>query len=434
MLHLNALIAQEIAESLGAVVIPVSRCKKPLYRFWRRLNHAGCLTKEMLELYSEETNIAIVQGSPSSGLISIDFDEPEALEEFLTLNSGLRNTLTTSAARGANLWFKMQGDYPKLTRLKRGRSIWAEWRSTGGFTVIHGTHKKGMPYTSNEKTPLKINILDIVLPEDVIFKASKGSDSSEHLNATPASTPLHTALCTSAPLHNIESSKDKSVKQISNRKRKETIITDQSKLISPALILGQIKNREETLEALNKENPTLHKLYLKFIERNFTAMPHQRNAFLNEAIPFLYRAVTPNLIKPLIEVFYIVHRPIFRDPLSQHMKEAEALLEGVSETYFDSLPQDEQKLILALTEREQWAYRILRDLAMRVSDESPERIFFMSADEMGMRLGISSIQGHRILKGKLTKLGIIEVIENGVRRSRGQRGIATTYRWNVATL
>ncbi len=154
MLHLNALIAQEIAESLGAVVIPVSRCKKPLYRFWRRLNHAGCLTKEMLELYSEETNIAIVQGSTSSGLISIDFDDPEALDEFLTLNPGYRNTLTTSAARGANLWFKMQGDYPKLTRFKRGRFIWAEWRSTGGFTVIHGIHNKGMPYTSNETPPL----------------------------------------------------------------------------------------------------------------------------------------------------------------------------------------------------------------------------------------------------------------------------------------
>ena len=94
----------------------------------------------------------------------------------------------------------------------------------------------------------------------------------------------------------------------------------------------------------------------------------------------------------------------------------------------------EQKLILALSEREQWAYRILRDLAMRVSDESPERIFFMSADEMGMRLGISSIQGHRSLNGKLAKLGIIKVLKNGLRRSKGQRGIATTYIWNVATL
>ena len=71
---------------------------------------------------------------------------------------------------------------------------------------------------------------------------------------------------------------------------------------------------------------------------------------------------------------------------------------------------------------------------MRVSDESPERIFFMSADEMGMRLGISSIQVHRFLKGKLSKLGIIEVLENGVRRTKGQRGIATTYIWKVAPL
>jgi len=69
---------------------------------------------------------------------------------------------------------------------------------------------------------------------------------------------------------------------------------------------------------------------------------------------------------------------------------------------------------------------------MRVTDKSPTRMFFMSADEMGMRLGISSIQGHRILKGKLAKLGIIEVLEKGIRRTRGQRGIATTYRWNVA--
>ena len=121
-----------------------------------------------------------------------------------------------------------------------------------------------------------------------------------------------------------------------------------------------------------------------------------------------------------------------KNPLRKFLQTGETRLEGVSETYFDSLPQDEQKLILALTEREQWAYRILRDLAIRVTDESPARMFFMNADEMGMRLGISSIQGHRILKGKLAKHGIIEVVEKGIRRTRGQRGIATTYKWNVA--
>ena len=163
-------------------------------------------------------------------------------------------------------------------------------------------------------------------------------------------------------------------------------------------------------------------------------MPHQRNAFLTEAVPFLYRAVAPALIMLLVEFFYIVHRTIFNDSLSQHMKEAKALLKGVSETYLSSLPPNEQKLLKALTEREQIAYRILQDLAMRVTDDSLDRLFFMSDDEMGLRLGITSIEAHRILKARLAKLGIIEVVKNGVRRAKGQRGIATTYQWNVAHL
>lgn len=163
-------------------------------------------------------------------------------------------------------------------------------------------------------------------------------------------------------------------------------------------------------------------------------MPYQRNAFLTEAVPFLYRAVAPVLILPLVEFFYIVHKPIFHDSLSQHMKEAKALLRGVSETYWSALPPDEQKLLQALAEREQIAYRILRDLAMRVTDDSPVRLFFMSDDELGLRLGLTSMQAHRILKSKLAKMGIIEVVLNGIRRGKGQRGIATTYRWNVAPL
>jgi hypothetical protein len=428
MLHPNALKAHEIAEALGAVVIPVHRSKKPKYRYWRGLEYAKCLTKDLLELYDDETNIAVVQGEPSSGLISIDFDEAKALKEFLAINPAFEDTLTTSAARGANLWFKMRGNYPKLTHLKRGRSIWAEWRSTGAFTVIHGIHEQGMPYTSNEKKPINICLGDIVLPEDVHFKTSKGLTSSEQLNAAPATTPLHTAPCTPAHLHNIRTPRDSDSNAL--------IIEDESPptLLSPALILEQLKTREEALDALKKDNPALHKLYLKFVDRNFTAMPHQRNAFLTEAVPFLYRVVAPALILPLVEFFYIVHRPIFKDPLSQHTKEAKALLKGVSETYWRTVPSGEQKLLQALTEREQITYRILRDLAERVTDDSPPSLFFMSDDELGLRLAIKSMEAHRILKGRLTKLGIIEVVENGIRRAKGHRGIATTYRWNVAPL
>jgi hypothetical protein len=285
-----------------------------------------------------------------------------------------------------------------------------------------------MPYTSNEKKPINICLGDIVLPEDVNFKTSKGRTSSEQLNAAPATTPLHTALCTSAHLHNIKTPRDSDSNAL--------IIEDEAPpgLLSPTLILEQLKTREEALDALKKDNPAVHKLYLKFVDRNFTAMPHQRNAFLTEAVPFLYRAVAPALILPLVEFFYIVHKPIFHDSLSQHMKEAKALLKGVSETYMRTLPLDEQKLLQVLAEREQIAYRILRDLAMRVTDDSPPGLFFMSDDEMGLRLGLTSIQAHRILKARLAKLGIIEVVLNGIRRGKGQPGIATTYRWNVASL
>ncbi|PCH54616.1 MAG: hypothetical protein COC21_04440 [Verrucomicrobiales bacterium] len=428
MLHPNALKAHGIAEALGAVVIPVYSSKKPKYRYWRELEYAKCLTKDLLELYDDETNIAVVQGEPSSGLISIDFDEAKALKEFLALNPALKDTLSTSAARGANLWFKMRGNYPKLTLLKCGRSIWAEWRSTGAFTVIHGIHQEGMPYTSNEKKPISICLEGIVLPQDVNFKTSKGLTSSELLNAAPATTPLHTAPCTSAHLHNITTSKD------SDSNAPTNVDEEPSTLLSPALILSQLKTREEALGALKKDNLALHKLYLKFVDRNFTAMPHQRNAFLTEAVPFLYRAVAPALILPLVELFYIVHSPIFKDPMPQHTKEAKALLKGVSETYWDALPPDEQKLLQALTEPEQIAYRILRDLTERVTDDSPPGLFFMSDDELGLRLAIKSMEAHRILKGRLTKLGVIVVVENGIRRAKGQRGIATTYRWNVAPL
>ena len=425
MLHPNALKAHEIAEALGAVVIPVYRSKKPKYRYWRGLDYAKCRTKELLSLYDEHTNIGIVQGVPSSGLISIDFDADEPLKEFLELNPALKSTMTTSAARGANLWFKIQGNYPPLTRLKRGGKIWAEWRSTGAYTVLHGLHADGMPYKSNDKKPLRICHEHIRFPDDVLFKASIERNSSATLNAAPVTTPLHPALLhhctTSSIIMDSTDSPNYSAGAVSTQ-------------LSPKLILSNMKSREEALNKLKAENPHLHRLYLKLIDQKYHAQPHQRNDFLNEAVPFLYRAVAPKLILPLVEFFYIVHSAIFNDSLADHMKEAKALLKGVSETYRGTLSPDEQSLLEALKEREQIAYRILRDLAIRVTDDSPVRLFFMSDDELGLRLAIKSMEAHRILKARLAKLGIIEVVENGIRRAKGQRGIATTYRWNVTPL
>ena len=88
-----------------------------------------------------------------------------------------------------------------------------------------------MPYTSNEKKPISICLEDIVLPEDVNFKTSKGLNSSEQLNAAPATTPLHTAPCTSTLLHNTDTPKDSNSNNGSTKEGEE-----QSTLLSPALI------------------------------------------------------------------------------------------------------------------------------------------------------------------------------------------------------
>ena len=180
-------------------------------------------------------------------------------------------------------------------------------------------------------------LMTLYCPKTSILRHPKGLLRLNNF-AAPATTPLHTALCTSAPLHNIETPKDSD----SNA----PIIEDEAPptLLSPTLILEQLKTREEALDALKKDNPAVHKPYLKFVDRNFTAMPHQRNAFLTEAVPFLYRAVAPALIMPLVEFFYIVHRSIFKDPMAQHMKEAKALLKGVSETYLRHSPSRRTKV------------------------------------------------------------------------------------------
>ena len=63
--------------------------------------------------------------------------------------------------RGCNLWFRIKGEYPPLTILKKEDRIFAEWRSTGGLTVIAGIHPSGKHYISNNKSPLKINFNEL---------------------------------------------------------------------------------------------------------------------------------------------------------------------------------------------------------------------------------------------------------------------------------
>ena len=78
----------------------------------------------------ERSNIGILVGSLSFNLVSIDFDDDMAQEEFIEANPSLAETRTSKVARGVNLWFQKCDDFPgKIIKLKRDGKEIGEWCS-----------------------------------------------------------------------------------------------------------------------------------------------------------------------------------------------------------------------------------------------------------------------------------------------------------------
>jgi hypothetical protein len=92
-------------------------------------------------------NIAILLGAQYGNIISIDLDDDESFDEFVRINSHLP-TFISRGSRGGNIWFKVDGECPKLQDLThKGRTI-GEFRGSGGYTVVSGKHPDGNDYVS----------------------------------------------------------------------------------------------------------------------------------------------------------------------------------------------------------------------------------------------------------------------------------------------
>jgi len=116
----------------------------------------------------EKGNIAALVGANSGGLVSIDFDDLEAYVQFELSNRDICKTTKTYGARGLNLWFKMQGEYPNsVIKLANERGDGAgEWRGGGGITVVDGKHPSGCEYRVDSEFPVKsISFDEIKWPE-----------------------------------------------------------------------------------------------------------------------------------------------------------------------------------------------------------------------------------------------------------------------------
>ena len=100
------------------------------------------------------------------------------------------------------------------------------------------------------------------------------------------------------------------------------------------------------------------------------------------------------------------------------------MLKGCAQSYLSLLPALVRAVYEALDRREQAAFRICRDLAVR----SDRYVFFLSCDELGERLGCDSKQAHRILNG-FAGDGILERITVGLARAPGVTARATEWKW-----
>jgi len=178
--HLN-----QIRSLIGknAVLIPCRFKSKRPQGAWKHIGQQHMQDPDYLDKLAKAGNIAVVLGKPSGDLISLDFDDEGALKEFCSHNPKISQTLITTASRGANLWLRMLGYYPPLHRLIREGEQVGEFRSDGGYTLIHGVHPEDMNYRVKQSAPVvTVSYSDIEWPPN--FICSPTSDVTERTETT----------------------------------------------------------------------------------------------------------------------------------------------------------------------------------------------------------------------------------------------------------
>ena len=142
--------------------------QKPAYQ--RKLVHA----------LMGEGNLAVRLGPPSDGLRAIDVDRKERIEEFLTLNPQLRDTVCVYGRKGCQFFFRLTPDSPCPTGENGGYvnlkcddgEKFGEWRfgeTAGAYSMIFGQHPDDAEvFWRIEGEIVKVlNFADIKWPADV---------------------------------------------------------------------------------------------------------------------------------------------------------------------------------------------------------------------------------------------------------------------------
>jgi len=242
-------------------------------------------------------NIGVALGGVSGNLISVDVDDDAGLEDFLQVNVDIADTLRSRGRRGGNVWYRMDGEYPRLKKLKRHGEDWGEWRSTGGQTIIYGEHPDGGLYTiSNRKPPLLIPFKEIRWPEGVTGPTLQKSTEADR--GTQRTTESH-LLCSSAVLCAPLCSSVKSLEDAVRIALPKVENQNNSHLFKLARALKTIELRDGPLSTAEKVK-AFSQWHALALARGVLRKEQTRDEYLAEFLRAYKRAKFPMGMSPLV--------------------------------------------------------------------------------------------------------------------------------------
>lgn len=156
-----------------------------------------------------------------------------------------------------------------------------------------------------------------------------------------------------------------------------------------------------------------------------------RNGLMVEITASCFCALAPEFVLAFAVEYFKQHADVFADyPLETYQREVESMLTGCLRDYPQRLSEGERHAYAALgCQREQAAFRIAQSLSKCESDATvPPPLFFLSCPNLADRLGIFCMSAGLTLK-HFEAMGIIKLEVPGVKRAKGQKGIAAVYRW-----
>lgn len=184
---------------------------------------------------------------------------------------------------------------------------------------------------------------------------------------------------------------------------------------------------------LFQDFPALLPIYDQHVRRKLGAVSRGlRNAALVELVASTFCVVLPRYVLAFAEFFHQERKELFADyPRDQWMREAESALSSCLSRYEKKKLGPETVVIYQALPSEEHAaaFRICHSLAACDSEPTtPPPQFFLSANQLGSRLGMLDTQAWRILR-YLEKKGAIVKIVTGTRRQSGKPAVASRFRW-----